>query len=809
MKLGKKAKMKTNWQIISVLSLFFTVQLLPAQIAPYGIANNDLGPVQSAPSDPSDSIVQLTADAQGLPPVPPDQVPLFGTFWTVIPGAGALAEPYPCPPPGVDLPTYALPDGSYLVDATATTNAITQADLAAQATLVVNLLGQAQTLAASQMVQPMSRAMAVGLPFPGAGGTNTYGDNVVTNNPSITPINYGTNLWLQIIGVSNVWANLLLSNTVADVEYEIQGLTNLTQTNWVSEGFVIGSETTNWTPASLAVFAPTNNLFLRIRSWADDGSGLANWWQSEFFGTNGVDPYADPAGDGYDNLYKFQHGMNPNVFYTPAAPQGVTVSYNTSNNIVMVSWMPSPGPVTNYAVNVSGTIYNVSPASNSFQAFYVDPYHDQFNGPTLNGYAGVVAEYAGGSSAVNPPIALQQPGLVGFNIVPGPDGSAYLGMTAPPPGTTNINISLVDEFAIFIGGGDYSYDTNYIISVSDFTNGLCLLPAALTMTPTDGYGNSDYTWYAAAEGTNDNDTAGTKIYYDNSNLPDGQYGLVTPFFDCRQQLKQNLIFHLRAATESGPFQFLEQEADGYHVISYPSKYVYSGFYQLDDSTGEYPSPDDQLGILDAFWPLDNNIRLRNFVFDSAYLSGSDGQLTTGVGDLGSIPVDGYYGLNLSYPITYELESLPSTGASISAVLATNQTRWLYVYDSHEYQDEGVENIGVHTNSSGAWTLSKTDSNYWGLSFVSVKIAYQSIGGVQTNTLYPGDTFTAPLPGEVVCFYPETAQPKFLTAAYDFWRQGLDAMPGQSSFSTTNDSRLMITPVGIPIQVSGFLDVCNG
>ena len=41
------------------------------------------------------------------------------------------------------------------------------------------------------------------------------------------------------------------------------------------------------------------NLFIRLRSWADDGSGLPIWWQLQYFGTTGVDPYGNPAGDGW------------------------------------------------------------------------------------------------------------------------------------------------------------------------------------------------------------------------------------------------------------------------------------------------------------------------------------------------------------------------------------------------------------------------------------------------------------------------------------------------------------------------------
>ena len=50
-------------------------------------------PVQSAQAD---SIVQITAEAQGLQLVSPDQVPRCGTFWWVMPGlGGGAAVPAP------------------------------------------------------------------------------------------------------------------------------------------------------------------------------------------------------------------------------------------------------------------------------------------------------------------------------------------------------------------------------------------------------------------------------------------------------------------------------------------------------------------------------------------------------------------------------------------------------------------------------------------------------------------------------------------------------------------------------------------
>jgi len=53
--------------------------------------------------------------------------------------------------------------------------------------------------------------------------------------------------------------------------------------------------------------AGRSNLFLWAKSWTDnDGSGLPDWWQIKYFGETGVDPYADPDGDGWSNIEEFK-----------------------------------------------------------------------------------------------------------------------------------------------------------------------------------------------------------------------------------------------------------------------------------------------------------------------------------------------------------------------------------------------------------------------------------------------------------------------------------------------------------------------
>jgi hypothetical protein len=45
-----------------------------------------------------------------------------------------------------------------------------------------------------------------------------------------------------------------------------------------------------------------------------DGNGLIDAWERLYFGRTGVDPLADPDGDGLDNLAEQKAGTNPNDF---------------------------------------------------------------------------------------------------------------------------------------------------------------------------------------------------------------------------------------------------------------------------------------------------------------------------------------------------------------------------------------------------------------------------------------------------------------------------------------------------------------
>jgi hypothetical protein len=143
--------MKSISVVILASGMFLLPQLLKAQSAGFGYANRGVMPVQPVAPD---SIVIITAEAQGLQTVAYQDLPLFGTYWEVMPVGMA---PLPCPPSDPTLPIYAITDNIFLVDATygqvvvnprrtammSSSSAVTFT-LEALATSVVDLINQVQ-----------------------------------------------------------------------------------------------------------------------------------------------------------------------------------------------------------------------------------------------------------------------------------------------------------------------------------------------------------------------------------------------------------------------------------------------------------------------------------------------------------------------------------------------------------------------------------------------------------------------------------------------------------------------------------------
>ncbi len=745
-------------------------------------------------------------------PTPAESVPRYGTFYSAL-----HANWVPLPANVNSVPAWNLGNGTWLLDD----------------------LDQPQV----QMRTMAGNVMAMEAPAPGGGGdggTNSY----TINASSFTLPDYGTNLWIAQAGISSGSLVGIVSNSQPDISYEIQSL-NLAQAGagWNSEGFILGSEMTNWTPMNVAQGNRTN-LIVRIRSWADDGSGLPIWWQMQYFGTTGVDPYGNPAGDGWNNLQKFQNGMNPNVFYTPAAPK-LAVSYDVFSSQATLSWVPSLTPATSYTLErfdvyyifVQTNVFNLPGNTESLQNNVPIQYMDMWGlglEPTIGSYYRIQAHYAVGDSAWSDPVYAQPNSYASLSVVPGPQESVYLAVASLPAGTTTLRVTRIDLTAW--DWNDYSFNATNDIPVSASTNGLYLLPASLTASPINTHGYGRYWWYVeplngAGQGVGQSKlvSSGSASQADN----DIHYWIVPPYFDGRTQMKQNLIFKLRAATVDSPFRFSDFDSSyGYQpVFTNQSSYVSASFFQepIYYLNGNYIT-------FDALWPFGENTLFHNFVFSlpdagpttNYYQPYGLGHLTTGA----SGSYDDYYNypyhptpLILTEPATYQFTLNTTNGGTIPALLPPNSTHWLcsYPLDSTEMYWDGenivstgyLEQIGVTPSYQTDWqtyynsiyTMASNARNYWGLPFLSVTIAYGNIAGTATETTI----LNAGSQEENVdgYFYPETAQPQFQTVEYDFWSRS--PLPESANFSTTNTSDLLIVPVGSSIMVNGYakLAVQNG
>ena len=395
---------------------------------------------------------------------------------------------------------------------------------------------------------------------------------------------YGNNLALTPPNISSNLASMFVINSAADIEYELQSKTNLTQANWQSEGFILGSELTNWTPASIAQSGrPT--LFLRLRSWvSSDGSGIPDWWELLYFGTTGIDPNAqDAAGDGWTIYQKFQMGLNPNVFYTPPAPSAFSVFYNSLNGTVTGNWQLSKGQVTGYTVTRydpstgNQVQFNLSTNTTSFvDSSPITTFIPEDGEPTYT----IQAAYSQGSSATTTLTMFNPNTTVSGQLEDGSQGERELLVQGPlPSGTTTLRLIRSDfDWDTY----DYTVDT-FDLPVSSLNNNTVVLSNAWF---TSSLANADEDWYVQTVNSNGGISDATQ-----DGTVQWNYGYQTPvpFYDGRQQLAQNADFILRAANR---YPFIYAYADTWdtpnslgYFYEYPQDYSYAGLYDVTDMVG--------------------------------------------------------------------------------------------------------------------------------------------------------------------------------------------------------------------------------
>jgi len=597
-------------------------------------------------------------------------------------------------------------------------------------------------------------------------------------------------LWLEITGVTNDLAYLIVHGTVEAAAYELLSKGSMTNSEWAGEQVVLGAAGQDWTPTTVALGTRTNELFFWARTLADtDGDGLPDWWElahgldsnnPDTGGTGVSDGYKDGDSDGWTNLQEYQNGTNPGSFNTPPAPQGLAVTLTSGGAHASLTWQPAGGAVTGYTIERSFT--NVTTQLSGSTTSLTDNAYTLPTGLyfTVPQYR-IQANYAAGNSAWGPWTSSPQSVAPAASIVAASDGQVWFVAAKSPaaePGALRGG-------QWYIGSPEYSI-TNFDLAVTAFTNGLGVVPEPFASLTSTG------AWYAQWVYTNGVASAATPLGWSPT----------ISFWDGRPQLKENLSFLLRAATVNYSFGYNYDDGETYpYFIGSPTEYAYAGLYET--YFGEVSSGHPE-AWLEPFRPFEENHRYRNFAFSATNLN-SNGHLSTGVGwDSGQVV--------LNYPPLHRFVP-PASPTAIASLLGPADTRWLYWHEFFPRSDSGWDEIGITLLDPGDdFVMATGYRNLFGLPYLSAKLAWSS-GANDNATLNAGGT----APGYLGYFYPETEQPAFQTEGYYFapFREYALAdvpLPGHTTFSPTNTTPLLITSVGDPnFQLAGYakLAVTNG
>jgi len=300
-----------------------------------------------------------------------------------------------------------------------------------------------------------------------------------------------TNLWLEILPPgTNTYTNnansnsvtVVLHNTIADIVYNLYSATNLNSNIvWTLEQTLIGSEVTNYSVTTVSMAGRPSLFFKALAASLDSFDiGIPDWWQLKYFGYVGIDPSGDPMGDGWSNLQKYQNGMNPNVFYTPHAPSGLTVNFNTNGNIVL-SWTAAANLPTNGAGAVTGYTINTPDGTFTVAANQTN-YVDDGSG-ILDDWESYPNDFVGGCSVqVN---YASTASLLANEDTLNPAYSAEVYAAQGLQGHVNLvapnipsNIKAIRVWPI-INEASGSTLPSFDVPVSSFTNGIYVVPNAI------------------------------------------------------------------------------------------------------------------------------------------------------------------------------------------------------------------------------------------------------------------------------------------------------------------------------------------
>jgi hypothetical protein len=596
------------------------------------------------------------------------------------------------------------------------------------------------------------------------------------------------------------------------LNYDVLGTTNLASGQWF---WVTNTPTCNTVVITNQAVTQT---FYILRSTQDsDGSGFPDWWQLQYFGYLGVDPYGNPASDGYSNLQKFQLDMNPNQFYTPPAPIPFNAFLNSDGATATLTWNPPPGPVQQYNIqrsdpgqfgnygsfNPIGTAYAPQTSFQDNQSpVYQDPESYLYSPDFVlhNSVYRLQAIYAHGPSHTIDTMLNGGDSSIGLDakLIRNSNGHWELVCPFVPAHVTKLRLNW---FA-----WDYYLGSEYFLSsedvpVTSLTAGVYVIPDAEIITrvyvidpqnPQNGPvpDEAQELWVRGVDAFGDVGQAVSAgfVYQDAPCLVDG-----------RQHLKQNMLFKLRAATLSKPCII----SDSATAIPADTNSVESSFFHQSVQNMGFNYGTDYIQLNDL-WPFDANYRLHNRLFDTNYTGPGSFQWQT---NFDTMPAPPILATNSAYP--YWISQDPYNLSDIALTLSTNSLNSVLGMQS------GKSNLfGLALNTS---LLQSAVNNNTGL-FVPVALPAAIPPGTSLiiDTNYFGTNYYGATVGSI---YSQAAAPNLQSVGYYFApvltpgtelqsyyptaEDQPNPLPVNLGFSYTNQTPVLVASVGEQVVIGGW------
>jgi pimeloyl-ACP methyl ester carboxylesterase len=625
------------------------------------------------------------------------------------------------------------------------------------------------------------------------------------------------------------FAVVTIRGTEAGKNYQMLSKPDLVSGPWVLEQDVGGAEGQDWTQTTVPMEGRPTLYMIAGYGEDSDGDGLSDVYEvlvtrtspdSPDTGNTGIsDTYKDSDGDEWTNLDEYRLRTDPLKFDPPRAPTNVRATMEQGATMATVRWDPLDGAVLEYIVEReivpwSGQYEEIGRVAGN-QVTFVDSQADPYK------LYRVAGRYQPGNSSFSQNVRVNQADVrlapAAAAIIRGPQGQLYLAVSALPQVAASLRISrnaMTASYPLFDYDPNFSpssyFPENRVfpndpssaiieIPVSELSNGVYPIPTSFA--PDFGRYRFSLEVITAAGAAGEalslaSSRSAFNVYQQNK----------IPFLDGAAHLKQNLMFWLKAANASETFRY-SIDADAFDSVpSYYSfacnpNYAYVDFHRRDGQWNR-PFPDNEM-VLDEFRPFQENLFLRNWIYQPNHLDSSN-NINTGVG------YDWWQGgydwhsresiFNERYVFPVYNYVTTSNQTLLQPVLSAADTQWIYHADLAWPETWDDPRIGV-TRSGGNLLLASGLRNVFGLVYISLKIGSDH-APYPISTVFHGRQYSDAGFTYFGSTFQEVEDPVLQTESYYFAGSG-DPMPGDPSWDVNNQTPLLIAPAGQLFTVVGW------